>query len=94
MTGTTLTWTVPTLQPVVATLTYTVTVNAGAFNQTLVNVATPGRVGSASSGGLQHRPHHARLQLAKSSDPADRVDGPPGDTVAYTLTATNNSQAV
>ena len=43
VTGTTLTWAVPTLQPgASATLVYTVTVNAGAFNQTLGNVATPG----------------------------------------------------
>ena len=45
--GTTLTWNVPTLQPgESATLSYTVTVNADAFNQTLHNVATPG-VGGA-----------------------------------------------
>ena len=50
VTGTTLTWAVPTLQPDgVATLVYTVTVNADAFNETLVNVATPGPGGECEA---------------------------------------------
>ena len=41
--GTTLTWTVPTVQPGdTATLTYKVTVNDDAYNETIGNVATPG----------------------------------------------------
>ena len=46
LTGTTLTWTIADLAPdAVTTLTYTVTVNADAFNETLHNVATPGTGG-------------------------------------------------
>ena len=46
MSGTTLSWALPTLQPgELATLAYTVTIDDDAVNQTLRNVATPGRGG-------------------------------------------------
>ncbi len=46
VTGSTLTWTVPTLGPgEVATLTYTVTVNSDAYDVSFSNVATPGNGG-------------------------------------------------
>ena len=49
--GTTLTWTIANLAPdAVTTLTYTVTVDADAFNQTLGNVATPGAGGECVTG--------------------------------------------
>ena len=60
--GTTLTWAVPTLRRLGrATLVYAVTVNADAFNETLVNVATPGPGGGVcAAGGLHHQPSRLR----------------------------------
>jgi len=50
--GTTLTWTLPELQPDdVATLSYTVTVNSDALGQTLHNVATAGPAGFCVAAG-------------------------------------------
>ena len=96
VTGTTLTWNVPTLQPgQVATLVYTVTVNAGAYNQNLGNVVTPGPGGvcvlPANCDTVHPTPGYT---LAKSSNPADGATVNPGSTVTYTLTATNNSGGV
>ena len=99
LTGTTLTWTVPTLAPAgVATLVYTVTVDADAFNQTLVNVATPGpgtggecAAAPAVCTTTHPTPHYL---LAKSSDPASGETVNPGDTITYTLTVTNDSDGV
>ena len=96
ITGTTLTWAVPTLQPGDdATLTYTVTVNAGAYNQTLTNVATPGPGGDCEAASdcttTHYTPHYT---LSKSSDPVTGSTVQPGDTITYTLTATNDSDGV
>ena len=92
--GTTLTWAAPTLQPGgTATLTYTVTVNAGAYDQTLRNVATPGPGGDcATTCSTTHpTPHYT---LTKTSDPATGETVQPGDTIGYTLTAHNDSDGV
>ena len=80
MTGTTLTWTCPTLQPgAAATLSYTVTVNAGAYNQTLRNVATPGPGwGVHGGGGLHDHASHAALCAEQDQQSGVRVDGEPG----------------
>ena len=86
----------PTLQPgQVATLAYEVTVNAGAFNQSLGNVATPGPGGvcvlPANCDTVHPTPGYT---LAKSSDPASGSTVVPGDVVEYTLTVTNDSDAL
>ena len=75
------------------TLTYTVTVNADAFNQTLGNVATPGPGGECVT-RLRHRPPDPGLHADQDLRPGRRVDGQPGDTVTYTLTVTNDSDGV
>ena len=70
VTGTTLTWTIPTLQPdASATLVYTVTVNDDAYNVTIGNVATPGPGGECvEECETEHlTPHYV---LSKTSDPA------------------------
>ena len=97
VTGTTLTWMLPTLQPgTSATLVYEVTVNADAFNQTLVNVATPGPGGECAAAPAVCTTSHPtpHYLLAKSSDPASGETVVPGDDVEYTLTVTNDSDGV
>ena len=96
LTGTTLTWTIANLAPdAVTTLTYTVTVDADAFNQTLGNVATPGPGGECVEPDDCITEHPTPgYTLTKTSDPADGATVEPGDTVTYTLTVTNTSDAV
>ncbi|GAA3617795.1 hypothetical protein GCM10022236_20030 [Microlunatus ginsengisoli] len=96
LTGTTLTWTVPTVRPGdSATLSYTVTVNAGAYNERLANVATPGPGGECEAAAdcttTHPTPHYT---LAKSSDPATGSTVLPGDTITYTLSVTNDSDGI
>ncbi len=96
LSGTTLTWTVPTVQPGdTTTLTYKVTVNDGAYGETIGNVATPGPGGdceeSADCTTTHPTPHYT---LTKVSDPASGSTVLPGDTISYTLTVHNDSQAV
>ena len=92
--GTTLTWTIANLAPdAVTTLSYTVTVDADAFNQTLGNVATPGPGGECLTDCDTEHPTPG-YTLTKTSDPADGATVEPGDTVTYTLTVTNTSDAV
>ena len=94
ITGTTLTWTVPTLQPGgTATLSYTVTVNDGAWGVALRNVATPGPGGDCTTSCSTTHPT-PRWLLAKSSDPASGSTVQPGAKITYTLTARNVSDAV
>ena len=94
ITGTTLTWNVPTILAggADATVSYTVTVNAGAYNKTLTNVATPGPGGECTTAAdctTDHfTPHYV---LSKSSDPASGSTVSPGDTITYTLTVHNDS---
>ena len=96
LTGTTLTWNVPTLQPdATATLAYTVTVDDDAFNETLANVATPGPGGECVEDADCTTSHPTPgYVLTKASDPADGATVQPGDTVTYTLTVTNTSDGV
>jgi uncharacterized repeat protein (TIGR01451 family)/fimbrial isopeptide formation D2 family protein len=90
--GTALTWAVPDLAPgATTTLTYRVTVTAS--GATLTNTAS-----AASTGGTctactttQYTP---AWTLTKSSDPASGTTVASGDTITYTLTATNTAQGV
>lgn len=97
LTGTTLTWTVPgPLAPGdEVMLSYTVTVDAGAYGETLRNVATPDENGECEEPNdcttIHPTPHWV---LTKSSDPDRGSTVNPGDTVTYTLTARNDSDGV
>lgn len=100
LSGTTLTWDVPTLQPqgktgASATVSYTVTVNADQWDQHLRNVATPHNQGGdcATVGGCQTDHPTPAWSLTKVSDPASGTEVEPGDTITYTLTALNTSDA-
>jgi fimbrial isopeptide formation D2 family protein/uncharacterized repeat protein (TIGR01451 family) len=94
LSGTTLTWTVPTVQPGAdATLTYRVTVDEGQWGVTLRNAATPGPGGDCAGTCSTTHPT-PRWILAKSSDPASGSSVEPGATITYTLTARNVSEAV
>ena len=93
--GTTMTWTIPTLAGE-ATVTYTVRVNDEAYGVTLTNVATGDGstscpVGSTDCSTTHLTPHYV---LKKSSNPATGSTVQPGDTITYTLTVTNDSDAV
>jgi len=92
--GTSLTWTVPELAPdATATLTYTVTVNADAFNVTIGNVATPGPGGDCVEDCDTEHPTPG-WNFTKSSDPVSGSTVQPGGKVTYTLAVTNISQAI
>ena len=90
LTDTTLTWNVPTLAPDgTVTLSYTVIVNEGAYGVTLRNVATPDDSGECEQPDDCTTTHPTpRWTLTKLSDPESGATVNPGDTVAYTLTAT------
>ena len=67
LSGTTLTWAIPTLMPGASEpLSYTVTVNDDATNQTLHNVATPGRAATACRSS-RSRSSPAQRAAARSS---------------------------
>jgi uncharacterized repeat protein (TIGR01451 family) len=96
LTGTDLVWTVGTVRASsVLTLTYTATVKAGADGVTLTNtVSATGETNPAPCGAACTTTHHTPAwTLAKSSNPAGGAVVVPGDTVTYTLTATNTSDA-
>jgi pilin isopeptide linkage protein/uncharacterized repeat protein (TIGR01451 family)/fimbrial isopeptide formation D2 family protein/LPXTG-motif cell wall-anchored protein len=99
--GTTLRWAVPDLAPgEQATVSYTVTVTGGAAGQTLRNVVT----GAGTAPAPDPCPEEDQAcratehlvpawTLAKSADPASGSAVSPGDTITYTLTATNTGPA-
>ena len=96
VTGTTLSWTVPTLQPGEnATLSYTVEVKPDAYDVSLDNVATPGPGGECvqptDCTTTHPTPHYT---LTKASDPESGSTVDPGDTISYTLTASNDSKGL
>ena len=98
--GTRLTWDVPTLAPGAnASVSYTVTVNEGAYGVTIGNVVTAGdEVPPPSncddSGVCGETEHYTPAwDLTKSSDPVTGSTVSPGDTITYTLTAKNTSDA-
>ena len=92
----TLTWTIPDIAPGSAvTVSYAVTVNAGAYNQTVRNVVTTsspgGRCEEPADCTTEHfTPHYL---VSKSSDPPTGSTVNPGDTITYTLTVHNDSDA-
>ncbi|HRA06692.1 MAG TPA: hypothetical protein PKV13_08745 [Propionicimonas sp.] len=96
LTGTQLTWTLPTLAPgAEATATYTVKVRPGAYGVALHNVVTPfGEVPPAGcpaeDRGCRETDHYVQAwTLAKTSNPVPGTVVEPGQVVTYTLTATN-----
>ena len=94
--GTTLTWAVPTIAvDTSVSVSYSVTVHADAFDQTIGNVVTPGPGGEcvapADCTTTHPTPHYV---LTKVSNPATGSTVQPGATVAYTVTATNDSDGV
>jgi uncharacterized repeat protein (TIGR01451 family)/fimbrial isopeptide formation D2 family protein len=96
VTGTTLAWAVPDVAAgTTATLTYRVVVKADAVGATLANTASPASVGGrcAASGSCTTTAYTPSWTLAKTSDPASGATVKPGDTITYTLVATNTSDA-
>ena len=96
--GTTLTWAVPTMAAGApeATVSYTVTVDAGEWGEDLVNVVTPNGDGGSCPSPEECTTDHPTpaWTLTKTSDPADGAGVDAGDTITYTLTATNTSDGV
>ncbi|CAL8975928.1 hypothetical protein PROP_01801 [Propionicimonas sp. T2.31MG-18] len=94
-TGDTLTWSVPEV-PVggTASVTYTAVVDAGATGATLANSAYPATTGGSCAGACTTVAHTGAWTLAKSSTPGNGAIVVPGDTITWTLTATNTSGAV
>lgn len=108
VTGTTLTWNIPTLAAA-ETVTYTVRVNDGAYGVTLRNAVTsPGSSPCVPDEGTGARVVAAAVDdpcptttthrtpawsLHKSSDPRSGSTVQPGSRVVYTLTARNTADA-
>lgn len=92
VTGTTLSWTITNFNAP-ATLSYTVKVNAGAYNVHLVNVLTPPPGGVCVTTCTTNNPT-PHWTLTKTSDPATGSTVQPGKTINYTLTAVNDSAGV
>ncbi|MGZ4493255.1 MAG: DUF7927 domain-containing protein [Nocardioides sp.] len=96
--GTALTWAVPTLAAGApeATVSYTVTVGDGQWDESLVNVVTPGGAGGSCPTAADCTTDHVTpaWTLTKTSDPQDGASVDPGSTITYTLTATNPSDGV
>ena len=93
-TGTKLTWTIPTI-PVggKVSVTFSVIVHTDAAGVTITNLATPTSPGGACSENCETTHKTPTWTLAKTANPASGTEVQPGSTIAYTLTATNTSQA-
>ena len=96
VTDTRLTWTLPTVRARSdRDADIRRAVDAGAYDETIGNVATPGPGGDCEAPAdcttTHQTPHYT---LTKASDPANGSTVNPGDTVTYTLTATNDSDGV
>ncbi|WP_223691830.1 DUF11 domain-containing protein [Leifsonia poae] len=89
--GTNLVWTITGFDDSLS-LSYTVRVNAGAYGVHIVNVLTvpPGGVCDESCTTDHPTPHWT---LTKTADPASGSVVEPGQTITYTLTAKNDSDA-
>ncbi len=89
-TGTTLTWTIPSLAPgQTRTVSYTAQVSAGAHGATIANTVAPNGQGGSCGSGCSTTQFSARWSLAKTADAAPGAVLEPGDTINYTLTVTN-----
>lgn len=87
--GTTLTWS-PGMVYGSATMTYSVIVNEGAYGEVLRNVVTPPEGGQCSETcSTEHPIPH--FMLEKTSNPATGSLVYPGESITYTLRATNDS---
>ncbi|WP_108718829.1 DUF5979 domain-containing protein [Miniimonas sp. S16] len=93
--GTTLTWAIPTIEPggEPVSVSYSVRVNDDATGATIRNVVTPATGGSCVESCTTQHPTPA-WTIEKSSDPVSGSTVLPGQSVTYTLTATNVSDAV
>lgn len=98
LTGTTLTWNVPAVAAGGSTsVSYKVTVNAGAYGVTLKNLATgsgsvpPQTCPTGSQSCSTTHDTDPAWSLVKSSDPVSGSTVKPGDSITYKLTATNLS---
>ena len=87
--GTTLTWNAGSVATQ-ATLTYSVTVNSGAYGVQLVNVVTP-PIGGICSGSCTTTHFTPHCIVAKTVSPASGTPVASGDIVTYTLFAQNDS---
>ncbi|HET7734574.1 MAG TPA: SpaA isopeptide-forming pilin-related protein [Nocardioidaceae bacterium] len=89
-----LTWNVPTLQPgQSAQVSYTVTIDSGAWGVTIGNVATPDDRGDCVNDcSTDHFTPH--WTLTKTSVPPSGSTVQAGSAVVYTLTVENDSDAV
>lgn len=91
LSGNTLTWTTGQVGDT-ATMSYTVVVNPDAYNVILRNVVTPPPGGQCfDSCTTEHPTPHFLIE--KSSDPASGSLVNAGDSITYTLTARNDSEA-
>ncbi|MCC6436829.1 MAG: DUF11 domain-containing protein, partial [Acidimicrobiales bacterium] len=95
LTGTTLTWAIPTLAPgQTRTVTYTARVLAGDAGATITNSARPQDVGGSCPSGCVTTHTTPAWQLAKTSNPGSGSDVAPGDVLDYTLSVTNTGPAL
>ena len=93
LTGTTLRWAVADLAPGASTtLTYRVAVGAGADGVRLANTATPASAGGLCSVSCSTTNQTPAWRLAKTASPGSGSVVEPGDTITYTLTATNTGE--
>ncbi len=95
--GTTLTWAVPAVAPGASvSVSYKVTVSAGAWGQTLRNVATPQTPGGTCPVADDCATSHPvpAWTLTKTSNPANGAVVDVGTLVTYTLKVTNTSGGV
>ncbi|WRS29057.1 LPXTG cell wall anchor domain-containing protein [Actinomycetaceae bacterium MB13-C1-2] len=97
--ATQLIWTIDELAPgETATATYTVKINDGAYGVTIANVATgegpvpPDPCPTTDESCRETRHFTPAWDLTKSSDPVSGSTVAPGETITYTLTATNTSE--
>ena len=97
LSGSLLTWAVPTIavDGDDATLSYTVKVKDTAYNVHIENLATPGPGGDCPVDcDTDHfTPHYTLVKSAVESDGVNDGNVLPGDTITYTLTVHNDSQA-
>ncbi|MDY0908519.1 DUF5979 domain-containing protein [Microbacterium sp. CFBP9034] len=94
LTGTTLTWAIPTLAAgETATVSYTVVVDDDTWGATLANVVVPDGPGGECD-SCETTQFVPAWSLRKTSDPASGSSVPAGSIVTYTLVASNTGGVV